>query len=406
MWQHHIKGFQSGRQRGLMVVLNKIDVLWDELKPPAEVRRAIEEQKAITAKILGVGEQSIFPVSAQKALVAKVKNDRKLLEDSAVGPLEAYLANEMLAARQQILLDAVEGDVGQLIEGNRALVAQQLSNVKQQLGELEELRDKSEDVIQHLLEKTRGEQAQYLESVARFQASRAALQKEAEQLRTLLDLRKIETLMEAGHHDMLHSWTTHGMKYTMKLLFDELRRAMQAITAHAERSRKTVRAVYQRFQSELGFTAIQPPKLSTMKYRVELELLYQDADAFRRSPTLTLTEQSFVVKRFYKVMVLRARDIFEQLNRALDDWLSHALDPLVAQIQGHKEMMEKRLVNLQKIGRSKNTLQVRIEDLEGQYAELARQLTALRNMYNGIHLSRPASEAFRPRPRLVSQRGT
>ena len=25
MWQHHIKGFQSGRQQGLMVVLNKID---------------------------------------------------------------------------------------------------------------------------------------------------------------------------------------------------------------------------------------------------------------------------------------------------------------------------------------------------------------------------------------------
>jgi hypothetical protein len=51
--------------------------------------------------------------------------------------------------------------------------------------------------------------------------------------------------------------------------------------------------------------------------------------------------------------------------------------------------MEKRLVNLQKIGRSKHTLQMRIEDLEGQYAALARQLTALRNMYNNIHLSRP-----------------
>ena len=30
IWQHHIKGFQSGRQRGLMVVLNKIDTLWDD----------------------------------------------------------------------------------------------------------------------------------------------------------------------------------------------------------------------------------------------------------------------------------------------------------------------------------------------------------------------------------------
>jgi DNA repair ATPase RecN len=76
----------------------------------------------------------------------------------------------------------------------------------------------------------------------------------------------------------------------------------------------------------------------------------------------------------------------------------------VSQIQGHKDLMEKRLVNLQKIGRSKHTLQVRIEDMESQYAELARQLTALRNMYNSIHLARPLSEEARPLPRLVAQR--
>jgi hypothetical protein len=63
--------------------------------------------------------------------------------------------------------------------------------------------------------------------------------------------------------------------------------------------------------------------------------------------------------------------------------------------------MEKRLGNLQKISHSKNTLQARIADLEGQYAEHARQLTALRNMYNGIHLSRPVTEDEPPKPRLV-----
>jgi len=140
-----------------------------------------------------------------------------------------------------------------------------------------------------------------------------------------------------------------------------------------------------------------------MKFRVELELLHQEAEAFRKSPSLAVTEQSYVVKRFYQELVGRARDIFNQLNMTLDEWLFHALDPLVDQIQDHKEMMEKRLENLQKIGRSKNTLQVRIEDLENQYAELARQLTALRNLYNNIHLSRPMSEESRPKPRLVSQ---
>ncbi len=401
MWQHHIKGFQSSRQQGLVVVLNKIDTLWDELKSDTEVEEIIEQQKTSSAKVLGIGEQAIFPVSAHKGLLGKIKSDRKLLTDSRLEVLEAYLAGDMLESRQQLVLESVESEVGQLIDNNRNLVAQQLANVKQQLGELEELRDKSAEVIQHLLEKTRVEQALYLESVTRFQASRTELQKEADELRQLLDMGKISALMEKTHHDMLHSWTTRGMKKSMKYLFDELRRAMTAVTAHSERTRKRVRATYQRFQNEFGFSSVQPHKFSIMKYRVELDMLYKEAEAFRKSPTLAISEQSFVVKRFYQVMVGRALEIFDGLNRNLDSWLSHALDPLVDQIQEHKDMMEKRLENLQKIGHSKNTLQARIEDLEGQYAELARQLTALRNMYNGIHLSRSMVEDAHPRPRLA-----
>ncbi len=404
MWQHHIKGFQSSRQQGLVVVLNKIDTLWDELKSGHEIERIIEQQKTLSAKVLGIGEQAIFPVSAHKGLLGKVKGDRGLLTDSRLELLESYLAEDMLRSRRQIVLDSVEAEVGKLLDNNRDLVAQKLANVKQQLGELEDLRDKSSEVIHHLLDKTRVEQAQYLDSVARFQTSRTDLQKEARELRGMLDMQKIAQLMEQSHHRMLHSWTTRGMKKSMKYLFDELRRAMQAVTSHSERTRKRVRATYQCFQNEFGFSTIQPNKFSIMKFRVELEMLYKDAEAFRKSPALAVSEQSYVVKRFYQIMVSRAHDIFNNLNRLLDNWLSHALDPLVDQIQEHKDMMEKRLENLQKIGHSKNTLQARIEDLEGQYAELARQLTALRNMYNGIHLSRPEVEEARPRPRLVATR--
>lgn len=389
MWQHHIKGFHNNRQRGLLVVLNKIDALWDELKFPHEIRKIITDQRSIVAKTLGIVEDVIFPISAQKALVAKVKNDSRLLEESALGPLETYLGQNILGMRQQIILDIVERDVGQLIENSRSLVAQQINNIKRQLGELESLRDKSEDVIQQLLEKTRDEQAKYLEAIAKFQTSRTNMQKETGHLRELLDLKPIDTLIAATYNEMLSSWTTRGITWAMKTLFDELRQIMQAIVTNAEQTRKTVRSIYQTLQADLGFTTAQPPKLSTMKYRLDLELLYQEADAFRRSPTLTITAQSIVVKRFYNVLALRGREIFQQIAEALIEWLTHALDPLVEQIQEHKDMMEKRLVNLQKIGRSKNTLQARIEDLEGQYVDLARQLTTLRNMYNSIHVNHP-----------------
>ena len=85
-----------------------------------------------------------------------------------------------------------------------------------------------------------------------------------------------------------------------------------------------------------------------MRYRVELEMLSQEAEIFRKSPVTAMTEKHFVVKRFFVAMVSRARDIFFQARQEVDAWLSTALEPLTFQIREHKEQMERRLQDLQK----------------------------------------------------------
>jgi signal recognition particle receptor subunit beta len=84
IWQHHVKGFQSGRQRGLMVVLNKIDTLWDDLREHEDIHEAIRNQQNDTAEMLGVESKAVFPVSAQKGLLAKIKNEPELLNKSGL----------------------------------------------------------------------------------------------------------------------------------------------------------------------------------------------------------------------------------------------------------------------------------------------------------------------------------
>lgn len=387
MWQHYIQGPQKQRQRGLIIALNKIDALWDELKFPQEVRKIIADQRTMTAKTLGLDEQLVFPLSAQKALVGRVKNDPTLLVKSAIVPLESYLGDNVLAMRQQIILETIEQDIGQLIEASRTLVAQQIRNIKQQLSELESLRDKSADVIKQMLEKTRLEQAQYIEAIDKFQNGRLELKKWKKQLHQQLNLKQIDSLITKTYDEMLASWTTHGMSWAMKTLFDELRYIMQQIIISMDETKKLIRDIYRNVQRDLNLTTIHPPKFSTMQYRVNLEVVYQEVDVFRRSPTLTISSQGFVVKRFYSALAGRGREVFEDISKVTNEWLSQALDPLITQIQEYKDAMEKRLANLKKIGNSKNTLDSRIADLESQYVDLARQLTTLRNMYNNIRIN-------------------
>jgi len=402
MWQHHIKGFKSNRQRGLMVVLNKIDTLWDELKDEQSISAAIDKQSASTAKILGIPDTAIFPVSAQKGLLAKIRDDQALLERSALPGLEEYLSKDVLNAKQQIVLDTVGAEVGQMIDNTRNVVSGRLSSVKKQLDELNDLSGKSDDVIDHLMEKTRNEQAQYMRNVSSFQAARKEINVHAEALRGALDLDNLDQLIADSRRSMAGSWTTHGLKNAMKQLFEEIRANMQKVVTQSGKTRKLIRSIYRKFQNEHGFSVIQPKMFSIMKYRVELELLHQEAEVFRKSPMMALTEQHFVIRKFFIAMVSRAREIFVQARKEIENWLRRALEPLVMQIKDHKEMMEKRLANLQKIGRSRGTLQTRIRELQNQYNEYARQLTALRNMYNTISNSQPLQAAEPPKPRLVS----
>ncbi|MES9850909.1 MAG: dynamin family protein [Candidatus Thiodiazotropha sp. L084R] len=403
IWQHHIKGFQSGRQRGLMVVLNKIDTLWDDLREHEDIHEAIKNQQTNTAEMLGVEPRVVFPISAQKGLLAKIKGESSLLEKSALLELENYLGQDVLNIKQQIILDTVSADVGQMLDNSRSMLSGKLNDTKYQLEELEELSDKSDDVITNLMEKTRSEQAQYLRDVETFQQSRKQLKQQASMLSETLSLEALENTIEKSRKEMTNSWTTSGMKGSMKSLFEETRSTMLKVVNQSEQTRKLIRAIYRKFQNEHGFAVVQPKMFSIVKYRVELELLHQEAEIFRNSPVTAMMEQNFVVKRFFSALVKRAHEIFKRADEDINSWLSSTLEPLVMQIKDHKEMMEKRLTNLQKIGQSRNTLQYRILELQEQYTELARQLTALRNMSNRLSNSRPLHQAKRQKPTLVKQ---
>jgi len=101
-------------------------------------------------------------------------------------------------------------------------------------------------------------------------------------------------------------------------------------------------------------------------------------------------------------MVDRALKLFDELRISFNSWTQDALQPLAEEIQGHKYMMEKRLDNLQRIGRSKDSLQTRIDDLQKQYVELAQQLTALRNIHNALHFDPLVDEQRGGQPHLVT----
>jgi hypothetical protein len=67
VWRNHI-----GNGLGRLVVLNKIDSMWDELRTKEEVDGQLKRQVETVAHTLGLEEKQVFPVSAQKVWLRKL----------------------------------------------------------------------------------------------------------------------------------------------------------------------------------------------------------------------------------------------------------------------------------------------------------------------------------------------
>jgi hypothetical protein len=391
MWQHHVSGVRSKGGKGLVVVLNKIDTLWDDLKDPAAINATIENQRRISAEQLHVPIEQVFPLSAQKAMLAKVRGDQELLERSRMPVLERFLAEEILPQKQSIVRESILREIGGLLDENRSILEAQRQAAEKQFTDLRSLRGKNADVIMHLMSKSRQEQAAYLKNVESFQSSRRLLQNQARVMLDTLSLERLDQLIARTRKDMTGSWTTNGMKRGMRTFFDGTREVMDQVSAQAEQTRMLIRATYRKFHEEHGLPALTPKVFSVGSYSAELDRLYEEAEAFRKSPVTTMTEQTFVIKKFFVSLVSHARNLFFKANQEADTWLKEVMNPLVKQIKDHKVAMEKRLETLRRISESRDTLEARIKELEKQIKDIDVQLRTLGIMRETLYRPLPGS---------------
>ncbi|MFA5531205.1 MAG: dynamin family protein [Thiohalomonadaceae bacterium] len=383
MWNHNVKALH--KDIGVVVVLNKVDVMWDELKSPAAVQKSVEEQAHKVAQTLGVESSKIFPVSAQKALLAKIRHDRPLLERCQMLQLESYFANDILPYKQSLVRQYVVNEIGGMVKESHDLLASRFTSAAKQLHELKDLSGKNNDVIEHLMKKTREEQVAYFKNVESFQANKRILAEQSKKLLELLSLTELDKLVSQTRRDMSDSWTTHGMKIGMKTFFDGVEEKLREVSEYTEQLNRLVVTVYRKFHQEHGITEIKPVLYKVTAYQKEFEQLKQDAEAFRNSPLTVATEQHYVIKKFFISLVSHARNIFFKAHKDAEHWSRAVMGPLVKQIKDHKEQMEQRLENLRKINESRDTLASRIEELEKSSAVLQKQYAEVRTILATIN---------------------
>ena len=380
VWRDYVQGSGS-RQRGRLVVLNKIDGLWDGLRDEAKIEAEIAKQCASVADTLEVERAAVFPVSAQKGLVARITDDAALLERSRMPALEKALTNDLLPAKQDIVRDDTLAETGDVTAQTRALLEARLTGLREQLQELTDLRGKNQSVIEYMMRKIRMEKDDFEQGLQKYYAVRSVFSSLTNSLLANIGMDALRDETRRTREAMLESTFTKGLRDAMKGFFQHLRANLERSTAEIGEITRMLEVMYKRFCVEHGLKLSQPESFSTLRYEKEIDRLEA---AFNRqiNTTLTLvtTEKHALTQRFFETVAVQARSTFELANRDVEQWLRAVMSPLETQVREYQIQLKRRLESVKRIHQATDTLEDRVEELkhsEDGVIAMLEQLAAL-----------------------------
>lgn len=382
VWRNHI-GNTQGRQKGRLVVLNKIDGLWDELKSESAIAAEIDKQVKSSADLLGLKPEQIFPVSAQKGLAAKIGSDAALLEKSRLPALEHALSDELIPYKQEIVRDTVESELDDLMGSSQSILEARLAGVREQLEELKSLRGKNEDVIAHMMDKVRQDKEHFEKGLQRFQALRSVFSQHTNKLFSHLGMDAVKTKVRQTREAMEHSRFSKGMREAMDTFFRDMNSNIKDSAGQIEEIKSMMEAMYKKFSQEHGLTIIQPPPFSTLKYHKELARLEKAYNEHFSTMALITNEKFALTSKFFETMASRVVQIYEIANRDVDNWLKAIMAPMETQVREHQLQLKRRLESIKRIHKATDTLEDRIAELEHMESSILKQvgeLSLLRQM--------------------------
>lgn len=377
IWHEHI-GTPGRRKKGRIVVLNKIDSMWDELKSEEEINAEITRQTNSCAWTLDLPSSQIFPVSAQKALVAKINNDGPLLKRSRLPELEFALSDELIPDKQEIIHEHTDAEFSDIYQHMRGLLDSRLAGLREQLDELTELRGKNKGVVQYMMGKVRVEKEEFESGLQRYYAVRSVFAQLTNKLFGHLGLDALRSLTASTREKMKEATFSKTLSEAMKNFFNVSRVNLTKSDGEINEILAMMEAIYKKFSVEHGLKLGTPIGFSLIRYQKEIARLEHWCDTHLNTTFQLITQdKSTVTQKFFDEVAIQVRRAFDHANRDAESWLKAVMAPMETQVREHQIQLKRRLESIKRIHQATDTLEDRINELLHVENNLVSQLVAL-----------------------------
>ena len=381
IWREHlIVDADSADVR--LVVLNKIDTLWDALSSESQIQAQIDRQCTSTAEILGIPRTQVIPVSAHKGLVAKVTDDAELLAASRLPQLEMALGQGIMGQRQKILGAAVAAGISSLRLETGRVINIRRRDLAEQMMELKGLQGKNASVIKHMRTRIAQEQSEFDLSGAKIHAVRSVHLKLLREVFDSLSGTTLKTEMAQLNAALHQKGLKLGVKKAYGETFDRLRTNLRRVQALCGEIHAMLAATFRQLNGEHGFSLQAPAEPQLTSYLQGLDLVERGHLQYLGVTNVFRLAQAEFADRLVRALATRLRTIHETALGEVELWSKTAAAQLDAQLRERRRNFGRRIEAIDRIQQAAGGLNDRIGEIETQEAtlnELESKLAELTN---------------------------
>ncbi|MDR3352301.1 MAG: dynamin family protein [Zoogloeaceae bacterium] len=368
----------SAHRHERLVALNKIDSLWDDLRSAKEIEAEIAKQARVSARILDVREDRVFPVSAQKGLAAKIARNRELLVKSRLPALEQAISHRLVPVRQEIVRDGCQQEFTDLVGTLRDTLESRHASLGEQLCELDGLHGKNRNMMQFLMQKARQEKEDFEVSLQCYWNARNNFTRLQTRLANHLGARGLEDLSAEIRERMENAKFSAQLSEAMRAFFAQTRDKLSQADAEIQEIQSQAEILYNRFIMEYGVRLPRPRPfsfLSCERALAELEAWCEThidnlANFFTR-------EARFIRQRFFMEIVRQTSDIFRHARDTSEKWRKTIMAPVETHVREHRKHLKHRLENIRRILKAGSSLSEHAAELKERREAITQQLKTL-----------------------------
>ncbi|MHB8114896.1 MAG: dynamin family protein [Acidithiobacillus ferrivorans] len=361
-----------------IVLLNKIDTLWDELRDWSGVVAEIERQVDKTAERLRIPREQVIPVSGQKGLVARIRQDPELLERSGMAALERSIAEVLLPARRVAIQAKCRFLVERAILDQKKLLHEQINRISVQMESMRSLKDRTAEKVPELVAQHQRLLQSFEEDRYAFEEKKAAFRQAVEEyLLVPLAPASFDFVISNAKAEMLSVWTTAGIVERFRLFFAEAIAHFDKALQGAQQVSVLVAGEYQVLQNRYRLPALRTVPYAMMPRRAELVDMAENYERFGMMLEIAMNTQSAVVRKAFLTVASRTRDFVVETRREAETWVDEIMAVMNQQLQVFHDNAEEELNALQSIAQTVGNIDTRVQQLQRSLQIAQEQMARL-----------------------------